>query len=137
MTYVLLAVNELMGKYAEELERAGFIPLHTSKGSGIAKIVEEYHPQIIVADTELEDDLSGDKACRALLKEDKIRKTYILALANTMDKGRGWEGVCHQFREKKGIRDLGETIKYAYEHFQRNAGLLRYREFPKPSSERD
>ncbi len=126
MTFVLLAANESIGKYMHELEEAGFNFLHTSKGTGIAYIVELCKPQIIAADTELEE-LNGDKACRSLLEQGIIpRTTFILALANSRNQDKGWAGVCHLFREKGGIDNLGRTIRFSYEQFLKTPDMGRY-----------
>lgn len=109
-------------KYEESLCSAGFDVDRAGNGVELVDAAEQFFYHIIASDTDMPR-MDGDQACAVLLqnsigyRECTDNKGCIIALSNKIDHLDLWQGIAHETRYKRGIDDLGKTVKSIYEGF--------------------
>ena len=86
--------------------------------------------EIIISDTEL-GSRDGDEICKELYRLGKIDNTLLIGMSSDRDNDQCWARLAHEFLYKRGITDLGKTVKLLYNVYLKHPGMPRYREYTK------
>ena len=134
MTKVLLVEDDsdLMRKYKIDLLNSNFEVACATNGSEMEKILRGEKFDIIVSDTDLGVHIKGgDEVCKDLLNKGYLKSTLIIGMSAVRDYDEYWKGIAHDFKYKRGITDLGASVKDIYSKFIKDDNPRRYKEFKK------
>ncbi|MHC4916678.1 MAG: response regulator [Planctomycetota bacterium] len=112
-------------EYRRQLEESGFEVYEAADGTEVAPLIESARPQIVVSDTDMPH-VDGDQALRPLLDRGRLDGVLIIGMSSARAFEEHWRGLAHEFRHKRGIDHLGETVRAIHDDFKsgRTSGRL-------------
>jgi len=119
ITVLLVEDNfSLRRQYLAGLVKSNFSIICAEDASEIESIINKWHIDIIISDTELKTSASYVE-CERLLQEGKLAHILIIGLSNNRNNSSLWKGLGAEFLHKKEISDLGTKVKNIYNRFKK------------------